>query len=124
VLDVFNPHFAAMTADRSAETEDSPPTPLPDGRTVRRTVRVPRVRWTEQVSEVELIYHVERDGAPAERHVEAFDMRWYTRAELEHLLARAGFRVAAVYGGFDRSPLTDASPEMVVVAARDGRPGG
>ena len=118
LFDVFNPHFAALTADRSAETEDSPPTPLPDGRTVRRAVRVPRVRWTEQVSEVELIYHVAGGGAPAERHVEAFDMRWYTRAELEHLLARAGFRVEAVYGAFDRSPLTDASPEMIVRAAR------
>ena len=119
VFDVFNPSFAAMLADRSAEREDTPETPLPDGRTLRRAARVPRVRWTEQVNEVELIYYVaERPGAPPARHVQAFDMRWYLRAELEHLLARAGFRVEVVYGGFDRSPLADDSPEQVVCAVR------
>jgi SAM-dependent methyltransferase len=119
VFDVFNPHFAAMTADRSAESEDTPETPLPGGRTLRRAVRIPRVRWTEQVSEVELVYYVgDGRGAPPARHVQAFDMRWYVPAELEHLLARAGFRVEAVYGAFDRSPLTDASPEQVVCAVR------
>jgi SAM-dependent methyltransferase len=119
VFDVFNPHYPAMVADRSAESEDTAETALPDGRTLRRTVRVPRVRWTEQVSEIELIYYVaERAGAPPARHVQAFDMRWYVPAELVHLLARAGLRVEAVYGAFDRSPLTDASPEQVVCAVR------
>jgi SAM-dependent methyltransferase len=119
VFDVFNPHYGAMVADRSAEAEDTAETPLPGGRTLRRTARVVRVRWTEQVSEVELVYYVaERPGAAPARHVQAFDMRWYTPAELTHLLARAGFRVEAVYGGFDRSPLTDASPEQVVCAVR------
>jgi hypothetical protein len=73
----------------------------------------------EQVSEVELIYYV-RDaagGAPA-RHVQAFDMRWYVPAELVHLLARAGFRVETILGGFDRSPIGDGSPEQVVCAVR------
>jgi hypothetical protein len=37
-----------------------------------------------------------------------------------HLLARAGFRVDAMYGGFDRSPLADGSPEIVVCASRGG----
>ena len=122
VFDVFNPNYQALTADRSAESEDTPETPeqaLPDGRRMRRAVRVPRVRWTEQVSEVELIYYVRGAGGGApERHVQAFDMRWYTPAELTHLLARAGLRVEAVYGGFDRSPLRDASPEQVVCAVR------
>jgi SAM-dependent methyltransferase len=119
VFDVFNPHYAAMTVDRSAEAEDTAETPLPDGRTLRRTARVVRVRWTEQVSEVELIYYVRPAGGgePA-RYVQAFDMRWYTPAELVHLLARAGLRVEAVYGGFDRSPLRDGSPEQVVCAVR------
>lgn len=38
------------------------------------------------------------------------------QAELEHLLARAGFRVQAVYGDFDRSPLADDSPEQIICA--------
>ena len=31
-------------------------------------------------------------------------MRYFFRFELEHLLARSGFEVTALYGGFDRSP--------------------
>jgi SAM-dependent methyltransferase len=112
-FDVFNPSFAALVGDRSAEAEDTPELALPDGRTLRRTARVPRVRLTEQVSEVELIYYVS-----GRRYVQAFHMRWYLPAELTHLLARAGFAVRAIYGDFDRSPLTDAAPEQIVVAER------
>ena len=119
VFDVFNPHFALMTADRSAEQEETPEQQLPDGRTLRRTVRIPRVRWTDQVSEIELIYYVaERPGAPPRRYVQAFDMRWYVRAELIHLLTRSGFRVESIVGDFDGSPLTDGSPEQIVRAVR------
>jgi SAM-dependent methyltransferase len=121
VFDVFNPSLAALAADRSVEREDTPTFALPDGRTLRRAFRVPRARWLDQVNETELIYYVaDRPGAPETRYVQAFDMRWYLRAELEHLLARAGFRVEAMYGDFDRSPLGDGSPEMVVCASRRG----
>ena len=115
VLDLFNPAYSMMTSDRSAEVEDVAERPLADGRFVRRTVRVTAVHWAEQVSDVELIYHV-RTGKHTERVVQAFMMRWFTPAELLHLLARAGFRLEAMYGGFDRQPLVDESPEIVVVA--------
>jgi SAM-dependent methyltransferase len=118
VFDVFNPRYSLMTQDRSAEVEDTPEVRLADGRYLRRTVRVTKVRWVEQISEIELIYYV-RAGAAVERGVHAFPMRWYTPPELEHLLARAGFRVERVYGTFDRGPLTDEAPE-IVVAARTG----
>ena len=55
------------------------------------------------------------DGAK-ERIVEPFSLRYFYRYELEHLLARAGFRLANLYGDFDRSPLRDDSPEMIFVA--------
>jgi hypothetical protein len=42
-------------------------------------------------------------------------MRWFHRFELEHLLARAGFVVTALYGGFDRRPY-DAVGEIIVLA--------
>ena len=119
VFDVFNPSFAAMLQDRSAEAEDTPELTLADGRRFRRAARVPRVRWVEQVSEVEIIWYVaDAPGAPSTRYVQAFDMRWYLPAELTHLLARAGFRVEAIYGNYDRSPLTDGSPDQVVCAVK------
>ena len=118
VFDVFNPHFTKMTSDRSAEAEDTAEVPVGDGRYVRRTARVPRVHWVDQVSDVELIYYV-RTGDNAERFVQSFQMRWYGAAELEHLLTRSKFRIENIYGDLSRGPLRDDSPEMVVVAVRD-----
>ena len=119
VFDVFNPHLAALVSADGKEREDTPDTPLKDGRSFRRAFRVSRVRWIDQVSEVELIYYVSSaQGGKVQRYVQSFDMRWFLRAELVHLLARAGFRVSSIYGDFDRSPLTDSSPEQVVCAER------
>jgi hypothetical protein len=87
---------------------------------MRRNYRIPRVRFVDQVNETELIYYV-RSGDTTERVVQSFEMRWYNKAELEHLLARAGFTVEAIYGGFDRRPLTDDAPEIVVVARNTAR---
>jgi SAM-dependent methyltransferase len=115
VFDVFNPNYQLMAQDRSQEVEDTAEVRLPDGRYLRRTVRITGVRRVEQINEVELIYHI-RSGTMVERVVQGFPMRWYTPSELEHLLERSGFRVEARYGNFDRSTLTDESPEIIVVA--------
>ena len=46
----------------------------------------------------------------------AWSLRYFFRYEVEHLLARCGFRLEALYGDFDGSPLADVSPEMIFVA--------
>jgi SAM-dependent methyltransferase len=118
-FDVFNPNFTALTSADGLEREDTPETTLPDGRTFRRTGRVAKVRWIDQVSEVELVYYISNaTGGRVERQVMSFDMRWFLCAELVHLLARGGFRVRSIYGDFDRATLTDKSPELVVCAQR------
>ncbi len=113
IFDVFNPRFDILVGADGVEREDTPEQRLPDGRTFRRSYRIARVRWVDQVSESELIYYV--DG---KRYVQAFEMRWFLPAELQHLLARAGFRVRHVYGDFARGPLVDGAPEQVVVAEK------
>jgi len=45
------------------------------------------------------------------------------RFEMEHLLARAGFAVEALYGDFNRGPLADDSSDMIWVASRSAAPG-
>jgi hypothetical protein len=112
---VFNPNFALLVRDRTAEAEDTLELALPDGRFLRRTSRIGKVRFLDQVMAIELIYYV-RAGQSVERFVQAFDMRWYTKPELEHLLARSGFEVEETYGDFDRSKLDDTSREIIVVA--------
>jgi len=119
IFDVFNPSFAALVAADGAEREDTPEQVLSDGRSFRRAARVTRVRWVEQVSEIEIVYYVSAiAGSKPERHVQVFDMRWYLHAELHHLLNRGGFRVQSVYGDFNRSPLRDDSKELIVCAER------
>jgi SAM-dependent methyltransferase len=116
-FDVFNPNLRALVSHDGTEHEDTPETPLPDGRTFRRAARVSRVRWLDQVNQVELAYYVSpRAGAPAVRHAQSFEMRWYLQQELIHLLARGGFVVEEMSGDFDGSALADGSPEIVVRA--------
>ena len=59
------------------------------------------------------------DGA-VRRLTETITLRYVFRYELEHLLVRAGFRVAALYGDYDRSPFADGSPAMIAVAEPAG----
>ena len=113
IFDVFNPRFDVLVGADGTEREDTPEQRLPDGRTFRRGYRIARVRWLDQVSEAELIYYV--DGR---RYIQAFELRWYLVTELEHLLARAGFRVRRMYGDFTRGPVREGCPEIVVVAEK------
>jgi SAM-dependent methyltransferase len=118
VFDVFNPNIKYLLEDRSEEREDTAEVELPDNRSFRRTVRVAAVHIVDQYSEAELIYYVRGADGSTQRLVHGFLMRWYWLYELEHLLARCNFRVRAVFGDFNRSPLTDESPEMIFIADR------
>jgi SAM-dependent methyltransferase len=74
-----------------------------------------------QMTDVTMRLERRREGKVVGEEVERFRMRWYHRYELEHLLARAGLEIVALYGDFDRSPFDARSREMVFVAqARAG----
>jgi SAM-dependent methyltransferase len=68
-----------------------------------------------QTQEVTMRFERRRDGVVVGSEIERFRMRWYHRYELEHLLARAGFEVVALYGDFDRRPFDRDAKEMVFV---------
>jgi len=91
---------------------------LPGGRKLRQTDRIAAYHRAEQYNDVELIYHVTHPDGRTEQLVHAFPFRYFFRYEVEHLLARCGFRIAGLFGDFDRSPLTDDSPEMIFVAEK------
>jgi len=80
----------------------------------RFSTTVPHV-W-KQVTDVTMRWEVEGPDGAIEHHSATFPMRWYHRFELEHLLARAGFAVDALYGAFDRSPLGPDSKDLIFVA--------
>ena len=49
-----------------------------------------------------------------------FDMRFFFRFELEHLVARSKLRLEAIHGDFEGGELTPESQEYVVVCRREG----
>ena len=100
------------------EREDTPETKLPDGRSFRRTARITSFHRAEQVNDVEFAVYVTHPDGRTERHTQTFPFRYFFSKEVEHLLARAGFRVAAVYGDFTRSPLANDSAEMLTLAEK------
>jgi SAM-dependent methyltransferase len=91
---------------------------LPDGRIVRVGERTVAFHRAIQCNDVEVIYYVTHPDGCVERLANPFRIRYFFRYEAEHLLARAGFRVAELFGDFTRSLLRDDSPEMIFVAQR------
>jgi SAM-dependent methyltransferase len=89
---------------------------LAGGRHVELSERVSAFHRGVQRNDVEMIFRVTHPDGKQERLVMAWTLRYFFRYEVEHLLARCGFRVAHVYGDFDCSPLGDDSPEMIFVA--------
>jgi SAM-dependent methyltransferase len=103
------------------EVEDFPEVELPDGRTFRRAHRIVTRHRAEQYNDIELIYYVTYPNGKSLRLIQEFPLRYLFRYEAEHLLERTGFEVVEVFGDFDKSELSDDSPEMIfVVEKRDG----
>ncbi len=119
ILDFFQTDARRMhDPDFQRERPAGPEVPLPDGRRLQISERTVAFHRAEQRNDVEMYYNVAHPGGRTERHIFAFTIRYFFRYEVEHLLARCGFRVAHVYGSFDRSPLTDDSPDMIFVAEK------
>ena len=109
-LDVFDPDLARMAVD-DAETPQ-PPFEL-DGQTITRTYAVRRDRVT-QTMDVRFRFIT---AAGDELGVEAVQMRWIYRYELEHLLWRAGFEPLRWLADY-RGRAYDGSGDIIVVARR------
>jgi SAM-dependent methyltransferase len=93
---------------------------LDDGRVVRVRERTIAFHRAMQSNDVELIYCVTHPDGRMERFPNPFRIRYFFRYEVEHLLARAGFRVAELFGDFTRAPLRDDSPDMIFIAEHAG----
>jgi len=119
VFDFFQVNMAIISdPNRKEEVEDVAEFTLPDGRRLRRTHRLTALHRAEQYNDVELIYYLTDKSGNTERIVEPFPFRYFFRYEVEHLLARCGFEVRELFGDFDKTPLSDDSPEIVFVAEK------
>jgi SAM-dependent methyltransferase len=120
VLDLFNPSIPYLAApERLEEWEDVPEFAMPDGRRVSRRARITRRDYFNQVQDVKLIYCVTHADGRRERLIHSFPMRYLFRFEAEHLLARCGFTVTALYSDYARRPYGASYPgELIFVATR------
>lgn len=112
VFDFFHPNLAYLAAPRPEKLDFER---IEAGLKIRRySSAVPHV--SRQVNDVTLRWEVEDARGRIEHSKTEFEMRWFYRFELLHVLARAGLAVEELYGGFDRSPFGDGSAEMIFVA--------
>jgi SAM-dependent methyltransferase len=89
------------------------------GFTLSRVESVVSTDLSRQVRVIRSAYEVIDDQGVivAKRFVE-WPYRYTYRFEAEHLLARAGFTVEQVYGGYQREPFTAQSQSMIFLACR------
>jgi SAM-dependent methyltransferase len=111
-FDVFVPNLARMSVP--SEAEKLAVTTTEGDVEVRRYDAVVR-DYVRQVSAVTFRYERRRGDAILDSTSTSFEMRWFWKFELEHLLARSGFDDVVFYGGFDKRPY-DAVSEMIIVA--------
>ena len=122
ILDFFNPSYAMLSQKATGEEQGHEPEfTLPDGRRVVRCFRVLERDRSAQSMRAEFVYHVAETDGSEHSIAEGFDMRWFHRYEVEHLLARCGYVTETIYGDFDRRPFDSRDPaEMIVLARRAG----
>jgi SAM-dependent methyltransferase len=115
VFDVYVPNLKLLL-EGLPETADFEGEHAP-GLRLRRVVSSSRADLSRQTNHVRMSFvWDEPDG---ERRGEwEFDMRFFFRFELEHLVARSKLALEAIHGDFDEGPLTADSREYVVVCRK------
>jgi len=116
-LDLFNPTSRAL-ADLDGELVLDRTFTLPDGAQVQKFV-AQRADMARQLNHVTFIYDELGADGQVRRATHSFTLRWLYRYELEHLLARAGFTIEAIFGSYDLDELHGGSELMLTIARRD-----
>jgi SAM-dependent methyltransferase len=117
-LDLLNPPPAWLLAPPGSLHQDLVQYDAKRRVTIARTEAVVSTDLAAQVRVIRSAYEVVADdGSVTKRFVE-WPYRWTYRFEAEHLLERAGFEIAGVYGGHQREPFTSESQWLVLLARR------
>jgi SAM-dependent methyltransferase len=88
------------------------------GRRLRRYVAATPANLARQTTRARMTF-VWDDEAVERREAWEFEMRFFFRYEIEHLVARSPLRLTAIHGDFAEGPLRPDSREYVVVCQRD-----
>jgi SAM-dependent methyltransferase len=116
IMDFFQTDAARMHDPSFLEPHLVAEYEMSGDRRVRLTERIAAFHRAEQRNDVEMVFEVTSPDGQVERNLFAFTFRYFFRYEVEHLLARSGFKVTELSGDFDGSALNNESPEMIFVA--------
>jgi SAM-dependent methyltransferase len=119
ILDLINPDPAPATADGDVPVLGETSANIvewTEGRRIRSWATMLDYHRSLQCNDCEVTYEIIEADGTIRRLTETFPMRLLYRYELEHLLARCGFRIVALYGDYDRSAFSDESLGLIVVA--------
>jgi SAM-dependent methyltransferase len=119
VLDLPNPDPAPAAYAREGTGDGEDTAQLVDwteGRRIRWWMTVVGYDRLQQRNDCEVTYEIVDASGSTRRMTETIALRYTFRYELEHLLFRAGFRLVALYGDYDRSAFAGASPALIVAA--------
>ena len=119
IFNIFHPSFDKMVQPDGVQALERefahPVSGLPVAMyTKRQTDRVNQVLRVERE-----VVESDARGYAAHTHRDRFALRWIWKAEMELLLAAAGFTRWDVLGGFDGRPLEKDTDEMVWTAWKD-----
>jgi SAM-dependent methyltransferase len=118
ILDVFNPSIRALSREDYGEiVAEEPEFSLPDGTRCVRRHRILHRDHFQQLTQVELLYDLTYTDGTEERLIHAFEMRHLFRYEAEHLLARAGFELEAVFADYHKNPFGTHDPGELILMA-------
>jgi len=87
------------------------------GRRLRRFVSSAPADLARQTNHVRMAFVWDEEGGER-RDAWEFDMRFFFRFEVEHLVARSRLKLESIRGGFDGEPLAADSAELVVTCRR------
>lgn len=120
VFNVFDPRYDLLS------TRLTPNELVETGRGYRDGHGQVVEKWTgwydpvRQVLRGTFVYEREARGEVVERIFEPLVLRYFFRYEIEHLLARSGYEIEALYGGWQREPYQEHGQEMIWIARKAG----
>jgi ubiquinone/menaquinone biosynthesis C-methylase UbiE len=114
IIDLYNPNPASLSLDDSRMRLERDY--MMDGKHVCKFVMIESDMATQTAMMFFFYDSVDEEGNMKRLGVH-FSMRWVYRYELEHLLARAGFRIQAIYGSYDLDDYTSDSDRLIAVAS-------
>lgn len=119
ILDLFNPVLQRLLDEKSAEAVfEEPEVTLPDGRKVTRIQSNQSPNPNLQTVQSKHVYHVTETNGEQSSFTTTYPMRYFFRYEVEHLLARVGFEIKAVYADYQQTSMEEFKPGEMIFLSR------